>query len=264
MTSLQKRVTSTAIRASYNSLPHSDQIFVAQSLHCKSESRAHGHKRPCILQFPISLRTDFVLCSSSSICSNLNEIIIKKKRRKEKHSFHIFASQPLHQTYSNRLPYICLTKNTQIQCLPPHPPPSPLPPSTHKKKKEEKELRSDICPSKKRKKGKSTQISSLNKQKGKRKIKHSDQILSSHRLPQRRKHQKKNTQIWYLYHTPSLKQHSYSMFVLHLFPYDGDRGGTQKKKTFSEYCRSWPQILSTGVTFDGGFEFRTFEVRTLL
>ena len=138
MTSLQKRVTSTAIRASYNSLPHSDQIFVAQSLHCKSESRAHGHKRPCILQFPISLRTDFVLCSSSSICSNLNEIIIKKKRRKEKHSFHIFASQPLHQTYSNRLPYICLTKNTQIQCLPPHPPPSPLPPSTHKKKKEEK------------------------------------------------------------------------------------------------------------------------------
>lgn len=191
MTSLQKRVTSTAIRASYNSLPQSDQIFVAQSLHCKSESRAHGHKRPCILQFPISLRTDFVLCSSSSICSNLNEIIIKKKRRKEKHSFHIFASQPLHQTYSNRLPYICLTKNTQIQCLPPHPPPSPLPPSTHKKKKEEKELRSDICPSKKRKKGKSTQISSLNKQKGKRKIKHSDQILSSHRLPQRRKHQKK-------------------------------------------------------------------------
>ena len=170
MTSLQKRVTSTAIRASYNSLPHSDQIFVAQSLHCKSESRAHGHKRPCILQFPISLRTDFVLCSSSSICSNLNEIIIKKKRRKEKHSFHIFASQPLHQTYSNPLPYICLTKNTQIQCLPPHPPPSPLPPSTHKKKKEKKR----------------TQIRYLSQQKKEKRKEHSDL------LPQQTKRKTKN------------------------------------------------------------------------
>ena len=205
MTSLQKRVTSTAIRASYNSLPHSDQIFVAQSLHCKSESRAHGHKRPCILQFPISLRTDFVLCSSSSMCSNLNEIIIKKKRRKEKHSFHIFASQPLHQTYSNPLPYICLTKNTQIQCLPPHPPPSPLPPSKHKKKKEEKELRSDICPSKKKEKRKehSDLLPQQTKRKTKNKTLRSDIVLTP--TSSTKKTSEKNTQIWYLYHTPSLK-----------------------------------------------------------
>ena len=191
MTSLQKRVTSTAIRASYNSLPHSDQIFVAQSLHCKSESRAHGHKRPCILQFPISLRTDFVLCSSSSICSNLNEIIIKRKEEKKNtlfiyspHSHSIKHTQTHCPIFASRK---TLRSNVYHHTLPLH---RSLPQHI-KRKKKKKNSDPIFVPAKKRKKGKSTQISSLNKQKGKRKIKHSDQILSSHRLPQRRKHQKK-------------------------------------------------------------------------